>query len=87
MGLDLSLWIPPTLRKQTRVWPIPELGRRGPVNKGDKSMSQGHRSQLQAPGGQMGASLHVKINKVDSDLQKRFEVAKIVINAIDQTDT
>ena len=50
-------------------------------------MSQGHRSQLQAPGGQMGASLHVKINKVDSDLQKRFEVAKIVINAIDQTDT
>ena len=50
-------------------------------------MSKGHRSQLQAPGGQMGASLHVKINKVDSDLQERFEVAKTVINAIDQSDT
>ena len=33
LGLDLSLWVPPTLRKQTRVWPIPEPGRRGPDSK------------------------------------------------------
>ena len=49
--------------------------------------SKGHGSQLQAPGGQMGANLHIKVNNVDSDLQEGFEVAKIVINAIDQTDT
>ena len=63
LGLDLSLWIPPTLRKQTRVWPIPELGRRGPVNKGDKSVSQGHRGQLQAPGGQTGPVCMSKLIK------------------------
>ena len=88
LGPDFGLWTPPTLRRQIRPWPVPELGCRVPDSK-QRTTGACHKdtgASYRAPAGQMGANLHVKINEIDSDLQHRFEIAKIIINVVDQVD-
>lgn len=88
LGPDLGLWTPPTLRRRIRAWPIPELGCPAPNSK-QRMTGACHKdtgASSRAPAGQMGANLHVEINELDSDLQHRFKIVKIIINVVDRVD-